>query len=99
MLLDPPYAEGADNLYGNHDKSVSAKVREWAIANGDNRQLARRFALDRLDEEDDLPVSDNMPMGHLALRDDGRILLTLEDAEGRDLAGPNCLKPGDATGF
>ncbi len=43
ILLDPPYAEGTDNLYGNHDKSVSADVRAWAIANGSNPLL--RIAL------------------------------------------------------
>ncbi len=43
VLLDPPYAEGADDLYGNHDKSISAKVRQWAIENGNNPLLRIAF--------------------------------------------------------
>lgn len=43
VLLDPPYAEGTDNLYGNHDKAVSAHVRRWAIDNGGNPDLRIAF--------------------------------------------------------
>lgn len=43
VMLDPPYAEGADDLYGNHDKSVSAKVRAWAIEHGDDPLLRIAF--------------------------------------------------------
>lgn len=43
VLLDPPYAEGDDNLYGNHDKAVSAHVRRWAIDNGGNPNLRIAF--------------------------------------------------------
>jgi hypothetical protein len=42
VFLDPPYGEEAgraDGLYANDDLQVSAKVREWAIANGDNPEL------------------------------------------------------------
>ena len=43
VLLDPPYSEGADDLYSAHDKSLSAQVREWALDNGTNPAL--RIAL------------------------------------------------------
>ena len=37
ILLDPPYFAGlSDGLYAHSDENVSALVREWAIANGDN---------------------------------------------------------------
>jgi hypothetical protein len=34
VFLDPPYAEGADDLYGHHDKTVSARARLWALERG-----------------------------------------------------------------
>ena len=43
IVLDPPYAEGADDLYGNHDKSISARVKAWAIAHGDDPLLRIAF--------------------------------------------------------
>ncbi len=43
VFLDPPYAEGADDLYGNHDKSISAKVRAWAIEHGDDPLMRIAF--------------------------------------------------------
>ncbi len=45
VFLDPPYdmrvaqPDDADGIYAEHDNDVSAAVREWAIANGDNPQL------------------------------------------------------------
>ncbi len=53
VFLDPPYSEGADDLYTDHDKSLSAAVREWAIANGDNPML--RIALCGYDGEHEMP--------------------------------------------
>ena len=34
ILLDPPYPDGADDLYAEHDKSLSGAVREWAVEAG-----------------------------------------------------------------
>ena len=53
VLLDPPYSEGADDLYSAHDKSLSAQVREWALDNGTNPAL--RIALCGYEGEHDLP--------------------------------------------
>jgi site-specific DNA-adenine methylase len=58
VFLDPPYAEEAgraDGLYANDDLHVSHAVREWAIANGTNRQL--RICLAGYEGEHDLPES------------------------------------------
>lgn len=38
ILLDPPYADGA-RVYSEDDASLSVKVREWAIANGERKEL------------------------------------------------------------
>ena len=43
IVLDPPYSEGADNLYGNHDKHLSSKVRQWAVEHGSDPQLRIAF--------------------------------------------------------
>lgn len=43
VLLDPPYAEGADDLYGHHDKTVSARARRWALEAGSNPLLRIAF--------------------------------------------------------
>ena len=50
VFLDPPYshAERETQLY-SHDNDVSAAVREWAIANGDNPKM--RIALCGYDTE------------------------------------------------
>jgi hypothetical protein len=53
VLLDPPYSEGADDLYANHDKGLAAEVRKWALANGGNKLL--RIALCGYDVEHDMP--------------------------------------------
>lgn len=42
IFLDPPYAGDTgrtDDLYSEDDLTISPKVREWAIANGDNPML------------------------------------------------------------
>lgn len=42
VFLDPPYAEEAgraEGLYSNDDLQVSHSACEWAIANGENREL------------------------------------------------------------
>ena len=55
VLLDPPYAgdERASDIYASDDGDVSAKVRAWAIANGDNPKL--RIALCGYKGEHDMP--------------------------------------------
>jgi len=53
VFLDPPYAEGAGDLYADHDRTLSAAVREWAIANGDNPKM--RIALCGLEGEHEMP--------------------------------------------
>jgi len=58
VFLDPPYADTAkrqDNLYLKDSLDVAHDVREWAIANGDNRLL--RIALCGYDEEHVMPES------------------------------------------
>jgi DNA adenine methylase len=53
VLLDPPYSEGADGLYGEHDKSLSARVRDWAVEHGDDPLY--RIALCGYEGEHKLP--------------------------------------------
>ena len=58
ILLDPPYSgeTGRDReLYSQEDLEVSARVREWAIVNGDNPRL--RIVLCGYDGEHDMPAS------------------------------------------
>src|SRR6185437_15164782 len=58
VFLDPPYADEADradSLYSTDDLTVAHAVREWAVANGDNRNL--RIALSGYDGEHQMPDS------------------------------------------
>lgn len=57
VLLDPPYAHELRHkqLYREDDPTVSADVRAWAIANGDNPAL--RIALCGFEGEHDMPSS------------------------------------------
>jgi len=58
VFLDPPYADTAsraDGLYAADSLTVAHDVREWAIANGDNRDL--RIALCGYDGEHQMPDS------------------------------------------
>lgn len=57
VLLDPPYDAGDthDDVYGDLSRGVSAGVREWAIANGENPQL--RICLCGYEGEHDMPKS------------------------------------------
>ena len=53
VLLDPPYKKFG-KLYGrNHDDQVSARVRAWAVENGQNERL--RIALCGFDTEHEMP--------------------------------------------
>lgn len=55
VLLDPPYsgAVRTRNLYAEDDHDVSADVREWCIANGDDPRL--RIVLAGYDNEHSMP--------------------------------------------
>jgi hypothetical protein len=69
VFLDPPYdmrivsgkstgRDGhapTDKLYDHHNNDVSAAVREWALANGDNSEL--RIALCGYEGEHEMPKS------------------------------------------
>jgi len=58
VFLDPPYADTADradDLYREDSLSVAHDVREWALANGDNKLL--RIALCGYEGEHEMPVS------------------------------------------
>jgi site-specific DNA-adenine methylase len=56
VFLDPPYADTADrkdDLYSYDDLQVAHAVREWAVANGSNRDL--RIALCGYEDEHQMP--------------------------------------------
>lgn len=57
VFLDPPYSNDVrtGNLYACDDGDVGAKVREWAIAHGDDPRL--RVALCGYEGEHDMPDS------------------------------------------
>lgn len=58
VFLDPPYADEADRtdeLYARDSGDVAHAVREWAIANGDNRDM--RIALCGYEGEHQMPES------------------------------------------
>jgi hypothetical protein len=58
VFLDPPYAAEADRnetLYAVDDLAIAHIVREWAIENGDNREL--RIALCGYEGEHQMPDS------------------------------------------
>jgi site-specific DNA-adenine methylase len=58
VFLDPPYADTADrtsDLYASDSVDVAHKVREWGIANGENRDL--RIALCGYEGEHEMPKS------------------------------------------
>lgn len=58
VFLDPPYADTAerqDNIYATDSNTVAHDVREWAIANGDNKEM--RIALCGYEGEHAMPDS------------------------------------------
>jgi len=58
VFLDPPYGTDADrdaSIYAHDSLTVSAEVREWALANGDNPML--RIALCGYEGEHAMPDS------------------------------------------
>lgn len=58
VFLDPPYADTAerqDNIYATDSNTVAHDVREWAIANGDNKEM--RVALCGYEGEHAMPDS------------------------------------------
>jgi hypothetical protein len=57
VFLDPPYADSAERtegLYAQDSLTVAHRVREWAIANGDNPDL--RIALCGYEGEHAMPA-------------------------------------------
>lgn len=54
VFLDPPYSEG-NMSYSEHSAGISARVREWAIAHGDNPRL--RIVLCGYEGEHTMPQS------------------------------------------
>jgi len=91
VFLDPPYTDG-DMQYsaGGCGGSVSSAVREWAIANGDNRDL--RIALCGYEGEHDMPDGWDCvawkAKGGYALRAEAVANANLE----RIWFSPNCLR-------
>lgn len=57
VFLDPPYAHDIRDpyLYSEDDAAISAQVRDWAIANGDDPEL--RIALCGFDGEHAMPAT------------------------------------------
>jgi hypothetical protein len=57
VFLDPPYSFGVRDpyLYAEDDAAISAKVRDWAIAHGDDRDI--RIALCGYEGEHAMPSS------------------------------------------
>jgi DNA adenine methylase len=97
VLLDPPYADEAEraaDLYAHDSGSVAHRVREWAIANGDNPDLL--IALCGYEGEHAMPegwavVEWKAKGGYGSQRRDG----TNENAaRERIWFSTHCLKPG-----
>ncbi len=93
VLLDPPYDAGDshDDVYGELSRGVSGKVREWAIANGENELL--RIALCGYEGEHDMPpgwtvVAWKASGGYGNHREDNE-----NAARERIWFSPNCLIP------
>jgi hypothetical protein len=53
VFLDPPYASARDMQYAVDSATVAHDVREWAIANGDNKRL--RIVLCGYEGEHEMP--------------------------------------------
>jgi DNA adenine methylase len=97
VFLDPPYGEEAGRsarLYSTDCLSVAAKVREWAIAHGDNPGL--RIALCGYEGEHAMPAGwECVPwkaQGGYGSQSDGAARANA----GRERAwfSPHCLRPG-----
>ena len=97
VFLDPPYshAERDSKLY-SHDNDISAEVREWAIANGDNPLM--RIALCGYSEHDEMSSHGWQPHAWKAAGGYG----SQGNGRGRVNAGreviwfsPHCLNPID----
>jgi DNA adenine methylase len=58
VMLDPPYSDEADRdsrIYGHDSLTVAHEVREWALANGEDKKL--RIALCGYEGEHAMPAS------------------------------------------
>lgn len=91
VLLDPPYHEstGRDKeLYKEEDLTISQKVREWAIEQGENKLM--RIALCGLEGEHDMPAS----WDKVAWKGNGGYAKNKEERKlERIWYSPHCLKP------
>ncbi|MCP3065299.1 DNA adenine methylase [Myxococcus sp. K38C18041901] len=96
VLLDPPYSDAADrdpSIYAEEDLQVAHRVREWALANGDNPRL--RIALCGYEGEHGMPaswrcVAWKAPGGYAAARGNHENAL-----RERIWLSPHCLAPAD----
>lgn len=94
VFLDPPYGvEDRDKVYNHDSLDISADVRKWAIANGNNPKL--RIALCGYDGEHDMPkdwdvVSWKANSGYGGQRKSGR---NENPTRERIWFSPHCLQP------
>jgi len=96
VLLDPPYSDAAGrdpSIYAEEDLQVAHRVREWALANGDNPRL--RIALCGYEGEHEMPaswrcVAWKAPGGYAAARGNHENAL-----RERIWFSPHCLAPAD----
>jgi hypothetical protein len=96
VFIDPPYAEGADDLYAHHDKTVSARARIWALENG--RDPLLRVVFCGYDGEHG---ADPFP-GWREVRwkaSGGYGISNGNEYRERIWLSPGCLKRGEPTGF
>lgn len=96
VLLDPPYSDAAGrdpSIYAEEDLQVAHRVREWALANGDNPRL--RIALCGYEGEHEMPttwrcVAWKAPGGYAAARGNH------ENARRERIwFSPHCLAPAE----
>jgi hypothetical protein len=99
MFFDPPYADTAGrdpNIYAYDSLSVAHDVREWCIANGDNKLL--RICLAGYDGEHQMPASWTevawKAAGGYAGQGDGENVNAKRE---RLWFSPHCLKPANQT--
>ncbi len=97
VFLDPPYADTADrqaDLYRVDSESVAHDVREWAIANGNDKRM--RICLAGYEGEHDMPKSWEVvewkAPGGFASQWDGETHGKVNSRKERLWFSPHCLK-------
>lgn len=92
VLLDPPYSHDLRERCYSEDHDISAEVREWAIANGDNELF--RIALCGYEGEHEMPES----WSCVPWKAQGGYSRTERGKENREREriwfSPHCLRPG-----